>query len=115
MKKDVLKHIRDNTPEPLKLALRRLFRNRLIRNPQFIATYQTLVERGNVPASKVKELQIDNLKNILRWAYDNVPYYTDLFESVSFDPNAFYNPDQLATLPFLTKDIIRSNFDRLIS
>lgn len=56
------------------------------------------------------------LKQIVAYSAHNIPYYKDLFNSISFDP---YSLDRdllyLNDIPILTKDIIREHATRLIS
>ena len=60
-----------------------------------------------------REHQLRSLCKILNHAYKNVPYYRDLFNELKFNPN-ISDFEDLKRLPFLTKDIIISNFDRMI-
>jgi len=64
---------------------------------------------------RIKEYQFNQLKNILLHSYHNVPYYSDLFNKIQFNPERFNSLDDLKIIPFLTKKIIRENFDNLIS
>lgn len=61
------------------------------------------------------ELQLRRLRDFLGACGTHVPYYRDLFRSLNFDPAAITSLADLARLPLLTKDIIRSQFDRLRS
>ncbi len=61
-------------------------------------------------------LQQQNLQNLLNYAYEYVPYYHKLFDKTGFHPRDFAdNPDTFQQIPFLTKDIIRQNYDDLMS
>jgi phenylacetate-CoA ligase len=64
---------------------------------------------------ETNEYQISSLKNILKFAFKNVPYYTELFNSVGFNCDNFKSFEDIQTIPVLTKDIIRQNFHKLIS
>lgn len=56
------------------------------------------------------------LVDTLRYAGLNVPYYRDLFTSVGFDAESIYKDLRyLDDLPFLTKEIIREQGDRMHS
>jgi phenylacetate-CoA ligase len=51
----------------------------------------------------------------VRFASHKVPYYRDLFARIKFDPEALArDPQFLNDIPFLTKDIIRAESDRLL-
>ena len=65
------------------------------------------------PPAQLHELQIKRLRDLLMSANEYVPYYRDLFAQQGFDPTRVENLDVLRTLPFLTKDDIRTNTERL--
>ena len=63
-------------------------------------------------------VDIDNLQNerlqiIIKHAYENVPYYTKLFNENKIKPNDINTKDDLKEIPILTKKIIRENFKQL--
>ena len=64
---------------------------------------------------QIRGLQLQRLRAFLSECGAHVPYYRDLFRSLSFDPATITSLDELARLPLLTKDIIRSQFERLRS
>lgn len=102
-------------PESLKYISAPLIRNTLIRNEEFLNYYRLLENRELLSQEKIKQYQFEQLKKILIHSYQNVPYYTDLFRSISFDPVNFTDFKQMENIPFLTRDIIVSNFDKLVS
>lgn len=64
--------------------------------------------------------ELDNLHNeklcgIIYHCYKNVPYYTDLFKELKLTPENIKTKEDLKKLPFLDKDIVRENYDRLIA
>ena len=64
---------------------------------------------------KILELQNQRLKQLVRHAYDNVPYYRCIFDERALKPNDIECSEDLAKLPVLTKQLIRSNFDDLMA
>ncbi len=62
---------------------------------------------------QIKSEQFDLLKNTLIHAYQNIPYYTDLFNQVEFNPLVFEDERELTKIPLLDKATIRKNFDKL--
>jgi phenylacetate-CoA ligase len=64
---------------------------------------------------QVSELQLRRLREFLGECGTHVPYYRELFRLRDFDPAVITSVADLARLPLLTKDIIRSQFDRLRS
>ena len=115
MNKYILKKIRDNIPEYLKYLTATFFRNKLINNNIYNEYINLLHNRELLSEVLIKEYQFVKLKNILIYANDNVPYYTDLFKKISFTPSEMKSIDEINIIPILTKDIIRNNFDKLIS
>lgn len=55
------------------------------------------------------------LRRILTHARDKTEYYREVFHGCSFNPDKFESLEQLNALPVLTKEIVRANFERLIS
>ena len=115
MNKYFLKRIRDNMPESLKYIVAPVLRNKLLNNKYFIEYYDLLNKRESLDSGSVKAYQLEQLKSILIYSYQNVPYYHDLFRHSDFDPYKFSDFQEMSKLPFLTKDIVRDNFDKLIS
>jgi phenylacetate-CoA ligase len=64
---------------------------------------------------EIEEYQISQLSQIIEYAYNNVPYYKKVFDERGILPLDIQSADDLRKLPFLTKDIIRNNFDDLVS
>src|SRR5690606_12439099 len=57
--------------------------------------------------------QFELIKNNLIYCYDNIPYYKRVFEEIGFNPYQMQSISEINLLPFLTKDIIRKEFDNL--
>lgn len=115
MNKSFQKKVRDNMPEYLKYWTASLFRNRLIKNKNFCRYYDLLERREKMSSEEIKEFQWNQLRNILVHAYENVPYYQELFNKISFDPFKVKGFEEMTKIPFLNKEIIRKNFDKLVS
>jgi phenylacetate-CoA ligase len=115
MKKQYMKSVRDKMPEPLKYITAPLFRNKLINNKEFNNYLMLLEDRESLDQEMIKEYQFIMLKEILIYSFMNVPYYRELFKSVSFDPYKFSDFKQIEKIPFLTRKLVTENFDKLIS
>lgn len=63
---------------------------------------------------EAKNYQLTQIKNVLKHANDNIPYYSNLFKENGFDYN-IKNLQDISNIPVLTKDIIIKNYDNLIS
>jgi phenylacetate-CoA ligase len=57
----------------------------------------------------------DKLRSIVLHAYKTSPYYRELWDSMGFDPKDFKQVEDLKQLPFLTKEIIQNQKQRMIS
>lgn len=62
---------------------------------------------------EIESEQFELLKNNLIYCYEKIPYYKKTFDVAGFDPYGMKSSDEIKKLPFLTKDIIRKEFDNL--
>lgn len=65
--------------------------------------------------NEMNERQFEQLKAVLCYAGDKIPYWRDLFLERGFNPSSFAEPGELEKLPVLTKQIIRDQGERMIS
>lgn len=61
------------------------------------------------------ELQNEKLKNLIKHAYTNVPYYRNMFDTLDLPLTGIQNVQDLGKLPILTKDKIRANTEQFIA
>lgn len=59
--------------------------------------------------ARLQELQNRRLRSMLHWAYNQVPYYHQLFRALNLHPSAVRTARDLAKLPVLTKQDVRRN------
>ena len=76
--------------------------------------YDFLEESQWWSADKLKEYQDEKLRNLIRHAYSNVPYYREVFDRHGIKPQDIRSSEDLVRIPILTKDIIRKNFPEKI-
>jgi phenylacetate-CoA ligase len=62
---------------------------------------------------RIREYQLERLRNFLIRIGSSVPYYQRLFQQHAFDPSLLRAFEDLAALPFLTKPLIRTNISAL--
>jgi phenylacetate-CoA ligase len=67
------------------------------------------------PLHEVREDQWRKLKKLLRHAYDNTEYYFEKMRSVGIAPEDIRSWDDLHRLPFLTKEDVRADRDRMVA
>jgi phenylacetate-CoA ligase len=67
------------------------------------------------PRGKILALQDERLSKLIRYAYDNVPYYRRVFDQRTLKPEDVVGSGDLTKLPILTKQLIRGSFSDLIA
>ena len=65
--------------------------------------------------SELKEIQVEKLKTLLTHAYQNVPFYRRLFDSVGVRPENIKNSEDLYKIPTITKSQIKNNKKDMIA
>jgi len=76
---------------------------------------QEIRKIGELSSEEINKYQEIKLKNILMHAYLNVPYYNKILSSANVIENGRVNLSNFQNIPFLTKEIIRSNLELLKS
>lgn len=61
------------------------------------------------------DYQLARLKNIVTHAHENIPYYQRLFKENNIKPGDIQTLQDLKKIPFLTKDLLRLNFNSLVA
>lgn len=64
---------------------------------------------------RLKEIQNDKLRALVRHAYDTVPYYRRLFDRLGLNPSHIQTTEDLTKLPILEKETVRTGWKDLIS
>jgi len=64
---------------------------------------------------EIENYRDQRLSKLIHHCYQNVPYYTDLFDKINITPDSIQSVNDLNKIPILTKEIIRSNYDKLRS
>lgn len=67
------------------------------------------------PRDRILELQNQRLSQLIKHAYENVPYYRRIFEERDIKPADIACIEDLTKLPVLTKQLIRANFDDMVT
>lgn len=80
-----------------------------------VAVRRALEETQWWPPERLAALQLEKLRALLRHANAEVPYYRDVFARLNMAQERVTALSDLARLPFLTKDLIRANTERLRS
>lgn len=71
----------------------------------FLAEYE---QTQYWPAERLRELQLDRLRNLARFANENCLFYRERFRKAGFDPERLRSVEDIRCIPPLTKDEIRA-------
>jgi len=80
-----------------------------------IGSYLRELDRSQwLKPEEIRALQQKKLRGLIRHSYDNIPYYRNVFRARQLTPDDIRTQEDLQKLPFLTKQVIRENFQDLI-
>ncbi|HAU30909.1 MAG TPA: capsular biosynthesis protein [Desulfotomaculum sp.] len=77
----------------------------------FYPTYKKLVQNQRKSYEELKEEQEKQLRVMINFAYNNVPYYHNLFDDLKLNSDDIKKIRDLKKLPILTKEIIKQNWE----
>ena len=79
----------------------------------FMKTYLFLKRSQTWSKEKLEQYQTTKLRELIDHAYQNVPYYTRLFDENGIKPEDIKELSDLEKIPFLTKELVRENVNDL--
>ena len=80
-----------------------------------VSYWKTLEDSQYLPEDVLLQKQWVKLKELINYVYHYNKYYKYLFNKAGVAPDDIRGPDNVAKLPILTKEDIRSNYNALIS
>jgi phenylacetate-CoA ligase len=111
MYRDVVNLTRGLTGAYLAYPIAERFEKRHIRSK-----VKELKQYYNLPLAERKKIMLEQLISTLQFAGNRVPYYKELFATINFNPELLRKDvAYLQELPYLTKEIIREQGQRLLS
>jgi phenylacetate-CoA ligase len=84
-------------------------------SPRFKETLNILEKSERLNKVKLAAFQLKQIRQIIQYAYDNVPYYHSLFNAEGVRPSEIKTIDDLKKIPILSKEDVRHNSKELIS
>lgn len=63
-----------------------------------------------MPTEKLRVLQLERLKSVIRRVYKNVPYFREKLDSLGLKPASIKSLEDLPKLPFITKHELRKTY-----
>ena len=82
---------------------------------EFDRRLRELLDSERWHAGEIENYQNEKLRQIVRYAYDTVPYYRERWQALKLTPDDIRCREDLQKLPVLTKEDVRNNFERLVS
>lgn len=67
-------------------------------------------EIETINRKKLRELQLERLRHIVAYAYDNVPMYKRRFDEIGLKPSHIRALKDIELIPYTTKDDLRDNY-----
>ena len=81
-----------------------------------IRQYLKVLERMQwLSQSDLEAIQFKKIQNLLKYAYENVPYYRDKYRNEDIHPNDVKSRKDFSALPFLTREDVNQHLDSLVS
>ena len=77
--------------------------------------WKLMREAEHYSEQRLLDLQNKRLQKLIQHCYTNVPYYRNLFKSLSLTPDDIKTREDLRKLPVLTKQMIRDHYDELVA
>jgi len=80
----------------------------------YYRNYAFLKKTEYWPLERIRLWQFGQVKKILHHAYDNIPFYGEVFRKAGLNPDDINTEEDFRQIPFLTKQQYRENMDRLL-
>lgn len=115
VKGNILKKLNSGTPDIIKKVFSKYIRRKVILNKYFLNKVEELDKYAHLSEVEKQELSMKNLKEILIYSYEKVPYYKNIFDKHGLNPYKFSDIEEMKDLPLLSKNKIIENFHDLKS
>lgn len=87
---------------------------RLVRRRDTLSHLAYLERSQWLPREEREKRELAELRSLLSYAGESVPYYRELFQKERFDPRGVASRADLEVLPLLTRQIIRERYTDLV-
>ena len=85
-----------------------------MKRPGVVPYYCHFQETQWLPFEQLKDRQEQKLAELIEFAYENVPYYSKLFNTLDLTPGDVTTIEDLEKIPVLTKQTIKENWQDFI-
>jgi phenylacetate-CoA ligase len=80
-------------------------------NFKLIKEYRYLSKTNRLTREEYDKFQNNNLRNIINYSYNNIPYYKKMFDNLGLKPSDILTTNDLYKIPILKKEDILANID----
>src|SRR4030066_1676770 len=87
----------------------------IVRSTSRFRASRVLQKTQWLPPKSLQQIQNQNLRMIIKHAYDTVPYYRRIFRQSGVQPGDIKSVEDLVKIPVLTKEAIQENSKDLVS
>lgn len=88
---------------------------RLLSTKAYLSAINLFRESENWSSEEMDQWQFSQVKAIVDYAYDFVPYYRKIYSEIGFKPGDLKTWDDFQKLPYVKKDDIKNNFEKFTS
>jgi phenylacetate-CoA ligase len=99
----------------LGVGRRKFSRDPVWDDPEFRQHYAWLQETETWPRERLEQLQARRLRQLIAHAYENVPYYRNLFHLNGIKPEDIRQRNDLQKIPFTTRKEVQQNLEDCVA
>lgn len=92
-----------------------LFPDSLRFTPIFANEMREIERIHSLSEVEIKQEEIERLKRLVCYAYEHTQYYKELFQREGIKPDDIQSIEDMRKIPFLTKDLLRENREKMVS
>ena len=103
MNANKIKILYEKVPRSIKFMLTPFFIKKMVDNRIFIETIKEVQRFESLQQEERQILQLNKMKDLLIYSYENIPFYKQRFDDANFDPYSFSDFEQMNQIPLLEK------------
>ena len=88
-------------------------KNILFRHNHF-RKFQRAMINLSLKKDELYDINLQKRKKLIEYAYHNIEFYKEYYDASNFHPSQFNKSEDWEKIPFLEKDMIKKNFNKLI-
>lgn len=81
----------------------------------YVREMNELERISKITSDEIQKEKNAALEKLVAYSYEHVPYYRELFDSIKLSPSEIKEEKDLVKIPFLTKEILIKNREKLLS